>query len=222
MARLMVGREMAASLSARRAPPARASSLLEVRGLSRAGLRRRRGFRGSARARSWASPGWSAPGGPSCSRASSACGRSTGAVRVARRAGAFRYRARQPGGRHRLSERGPQGQGPAAAARTCATNLTLAALRRFCRGLLIDAAREDARRSTRRSVDFDIRLRDQPRAGRASSRGGNQQKLLLAKMMLLRAPRSSSSTSRRAASTSAPRQQIYRLHRARSPRKAGP
>ncbi len=62
------------------------------------------------------------------------------------------------------------------------SNLTLAALRRFCRGFLVDAGREtqgleDAIRR------FDIRLRDR-RALAGQLSGGNQQKLLLAKMLL--------------------------------------
>ena len=62
------------------------------------------------------------------------------------------------------------------------SNLTLAALRRFCRGFLVDASRET------RGLDeairrFDIRLRDR-RALAGQLSGGNQQKLLLAKMLL--------------------------------------
>ncbi|KQT44621.1 ABC transporter ATP-binding protein [Aureimonas sp. Leaf454] len=63
------------------------------------------------------------------------------------------------------------------------TNLTLAALNRFTRGLLLSPAREDA--ALDGAVrDFDIRTRSRDLlAGQLS--GGNQQKLLLAKMMLL-------------------------------------
>jgi ribose transport system ATP-binding protein len=63
------------------------------------------------------------------------------------------------------------------------TNLTLAGLDRFVRGLLIDGKREDE--ALDKAVrDFDIRTRNRDLlAGQLS--GGNQQKLLLAKMMLL-------------------------------------
>ena len=62
------------------------------------------------------------------------------------------------------------------------TNLTLATLQRFTRGLLIDRRREDEALG-HAIEDFDIRAprRDMP-AGQLS--GGNQQKLLIAKMML--------------------------------------
>ncbi len=62
------------------------------------------------------------------------------------------------------------------------TNLTLAWLKRFCRGFLLDGARqaEGLDAAIRR---FDIRVRDRAAlAGQLS--GGNQQKLLLAKMLL--------------------------------------
>lgn len=63
-------------------------------------------------------------------------------------------------------------------------NLTLAALRRFCRGPLIDRAREQAGLDDA-VTRFDIRARDKTMlAGQLS--GGNQQKLLLGKMMLLK------------------------------------
>ena len=66
---------------------------------------------------------------------------------------------------------------------TIATNLTLAALDRFQRGLLVDRAREN--RALDESIQrFDIRVGDKNLlAGQMS--GGNQQKLLLAKMMQL-------------------------------------
>ncbi len=62
------------------------------------------------------------------------------------------------------------------------SNLTLAALKRFCRGFLVDASREAAglEEAIRR---FDIRLRDR-RALAGQLSGGNQQKLLLAKMLI--------------------------------------
>ena len=62
------------------------------------------------------------------------------------------------------------------------SNLTLAALRRFCRGFVVDASREASGldEAVRR---FDIRLRS-PRALAGQLSGGNQQKLLLAKMLL--------------------------------------
>jgi ribose transport system ATP-binding protein len=63
------------------------------------------------------------------------------------------------------------------------TNLTLAALRRFCRGPLLDRAREEAALD-RATADFDIRAR-RPDMLAGELSGGNQQKLLLAKMMLL-------------------------------------
>ena len=62
------------------------------------------------------------------------------------------------------------------------TNLTLASLRRFCRGPLVSPALEAAGLDDA-VVRFDIRARDKAMlAGQLS--GGNQQKLLLAKMML--------------------------------------
>ncbi|PSJ62784.1 sugar ABC transporter ATP-binding protein [Pseudaminobacter soli (ex Li et al. 2025)] len=63
------------------------------------------------------------------------------------------------------------------------TNLTLASLGRFVRGLLIDKGKETAALD-KAIADFDIRARRKDMlAGQLS--GGNQQKLLLAKMMLL-------------------------------------
>ncbi len=66
--------------------------------------------------------------------------------------------------------------------RGLAINLTLAGLKAFCRGFLIDRTREEA--GLDRAIrQFDIRLRDRRlTAGQLS--GGNQQKLLLAKMLL--------------------------------------
>ena len=66
---------------------------------------------------------------------------------------------------------------------TIATNLTLAALDQFKRGLLIDRAKEN--RALDEAIQrFDIRVGDKNLlAGELS--GGNQQKLLLAKMMQL-------------------------------------
>ncbi len=62
-------------------------------------------------------------------------------------------------------------------------NLTLAALRKFTRGLQIDRARERAALDTAIG-EFDIRApRSDMLAGQLS--GGNQQKLFLAKMMML-------------------------------------
>ena len=62
-------------------------------------------------------------------------------------------------------------------------NLTLAALKRFCTGPVIDVGREK-RALAEASVAFDIRAkRDDVAAGLLS--GGNQQKLLIAKMMAL-------------------------------------
>lgn len=63
------------------------------------------------------------------------------------------------------------------------TNLTLASLARFVRGLQIDRARETAALD-KAIAEFDIRTgRKDLLAGQLS--GGNQQKLLLAKMMML-------------------------------------
>jgi ribose transport system ATP-binding protein len=63
------------------------------------------------------------------------------------------------------------------------TNLTLASLEHFLRGILIDR-RKEARALDRSIDEFDIRTRRKDLlAGQLS--GGNQQKLLLAKMMLL-------------------------------------
>ena len=66
--------------------------------------------------------------------------------------------------------------------RTCASNLTLAALEKFTRGSFIDVAAEE--QALDKAIgDFDIRTRRRDLlAGQLS--GGNQQKLLLAKMML--------------------------------------
>ncbi len=66
--------------------------------------------------------------------------------------------------------------------RGLAINLTLAGLKAFCSGFLIDRTREEA--GLDRAIrQFDIRLRDRRlTAGQLS--GGNQQKLLLAKMLL--------------------------------------
>jgi ribose transport system ATP-binding protein len=66
---------------------------------------------------------------------------------------------------------------------TLATNLTLAALARFTKGVFID--REGERRALERAfAEFDIRAGSMDLlAGELS--GGNQQKLLLAKMMLV-------------------------------------
>jgi ribose transport system ATP-binding protein len=62
-------------------------------------------------------------------------------------------------------------------------NLTLASLRRFARGIVIDRGRERAALDTA-ITEFDIRAgRKEMLAGQLS--GGNQQKLLLAKMMML-------------------------------------
>jgi ribose transport system ATP-binding protein len=68
-------------------------------------------------------------------------------------------------------------------AKDLGTNLTLAALGRFVRGLQIDRAREAA--ALDKAIgEFDIRTgRKDLLAGQLS--GGNQQKLLLAKMMML-------------------------------------
>ncbi|WP_407716719.1 sugar ABC transporter ATP-binding protein [Mangrovibrevibacter kandeliae] len=68
-------------------------------------------------------------------------------------------------------------------AKDLATNLTLAAVERFRRGIGIDRRRERAALDTA-IRDFDIRTgRTDLLAGQLS--GGNQQKLLIAKMMLL-------------------------------------
>ena len=63
------------------------------------------------------------------------------------------------------------------------TNLTLAALAHFARGIVLDRAKENA--ALDRAIgEFDVRApRKDMLAGQLS--GGNQQKLLLAKMMLL-------------------------------------
>ena len=66
--------------------------------------------------------------------------------------------------------------------RDLTSNLTLAALRRFCRGFLVEAGRE-ARGLEDAVRRFDIRLRS-PRVLAGQLSGGNQQKLLLAKMLL--------------------------------------
>ncbi|MDX7951568.1 sugar ABC transporter ATP-binding protein [Lichenihabitans sp. Uapishka_5] len=71
-------------------------------------------------------------------------------------------------------------------AKPLAVNLTLAALHRFCRGILVSRTRE-AKGLEDAIARFDIRARRRTMlAGQLS--GGNQQKLLLAKMML-REPR---------------------------------
>ena len=63
------------------------------------------------------------------------------------------------------------------------TNLTLAALAHFARGMVLDRAKENAALDTA-IAEFDVRApRKDMLAGQLS--GGNQQKLLLAKMMLL-------------------------------------
>ncbi len=68
-------------------------------------------------------------------------------------------------------------------ARDLTTNLTLAALRQFARGPVLDRAKEEAALETAIG-EFDIRApRHDMLAGQLS--GGNQQKLLVAKMMQL-------------------------------------
>jgi ribose transport system ATP-binding protein len=67
--------------------------------------------------------------------------------------------------------------------RDLSTNLTLAALTRFSRGMVLDRARETAALDAA-VKEFDVRApRRDMLAGQLS--GGNQQKLLVAKMMLL-------------------------------------
>ena len=67
--------------------------------------------------------------------------------------------------------------------RDLATNLTLAALTHFARGIVLDRAKENAALDAA-ITEFDVRApRRDMLAGQLS--GGNQQKLLLAKMMLL-------------------------------------
>ncbi len=64
-----------------------------------------------------------------------------------------------------------------------ATNLTLAALQHFSRGMVLDRGKENTALDAAIS-EFDVRApRKDMLAGQLS--GGNQQKLLLAKMMLL-------------------------------------
>ncbi len=66
---------------------------------------------------------------------------------------------------------------------TLRTNLTLATLKRFTRGAMIDVGAEE--RALQTAIrDFDIRAR-RPDLLASQLSGGNQQKLLLAKMMLL-------------------------------------
>ena len=74
MARLMVGRDLLALYPPR--PPAPAGEpALEVAHFMRRGLRRGRQLQRAARAKSSASPGWSAPGAPNSSRLCSAFAR---------------------------------------------------------------------------------------------------------------------------------------------------
>ena len=134
MAKLMVGRELSDLYPAKDARPARRAAAEACKGSDGAGLGPRRRASRWRRARSSASPGWSARAARSCSRGllglrphtCRACLEIAGHARAHCAA-----RARPPRSRPHLPQRGSQGQGPARGFRAASENLTLMALRRY-------------------------------------------------------------------------------------------
>ena len=154
------------------------------------------------RARSSASPAWSAPAGRSCSRACSACGRAPcERIEIDGARGRDPQPARGGDARPHLSERGPQGQGPARRFRPAGEPDADGAAS-ATRGLGCDPRAERAAlRQAVQATSASAPARSMPRAARcraATSRSWRSRRCCSPSR------RWSCSTSRRAASTSAP------------------
>ena len=198
----MVGRELSDLFPPRDAVAGGARRpLLQVQRLQRAGLGRRTRASRCAPARSSASPAWSAPAAPSCSKACWACARAAAAVEIGGRAGAHLRNPRDAAD-HGLTYLSEDRKGKGLHVHFgLRQNLTLMALERYAQPWLQPEAERGALADGGEGLRHPHRLARRARlvaVGRQPAEARARQGAAAA------AARWWCSTSRRAASTSAP------------------